>query len=89
MFNLMIGATDTNNYNANEWLIFVVASLLVMILLMNLLIAIISDTFEEVMSNIETSSYMQLCEIVLEQEMFYSYFNTASDHFCHDHQDNP
>jgi hypothetical protein len=66
MFNLMIGASDTSGYDPNEWAIFIVAALLIMVLLMNLLIAIISDTFEEVMANITTSSYLQLCDIILE-----------------------
>jgi hypothetical protein len=44
----------------------VIAALLIMVLMMNLLIAIISDKYEAVMSNIDTSSYLQLCEIILE-----------------------
>ena len=63
---MMIGQTDTSQYNTNEWFIFVIAALLIMVLMMNLLIAIISDKYEAVMSNIDTSSYLQLCEIILE-----------------------
>ncbi len=56
-----------------------VATFFMMIVMMNLLIAIISDTFERVMSEIEASQYQQQCDLVLEMEFMFVFFNWANN----------
>lgn len=57
-YRMMFGDFDTERLNANSWAVFLVSSTLMTIVMMNLLIAIISDTFTNVMENIEPSSYL-------------------------------
>ena len=51
-YRTMFGDFDVDGFSTNEWLVFVLASLIVSIVMMNLLIAIISDEFALVMSSI-------------------------------------
>jgi len=49
-------------------LYFLICAVLVTLVMMNLLIAIIGDTFNSVMENIERSGNYQLCKIIFELE---------------------
>ena len=45
---LSLGEFDIDNLGVLSWIFFVVATLVVLIVMMNLLISIVSDTFEQV-----------------------------------------
>jgi len=66
VYRLMLGDFDVGKYKSNTWAVFGVASVLMSVIMINLLIAIISDQFDMVMADIQASSYKQLCEILLE-----------------------
>ena len=54
---LMYGDFDTENYNGQLWVYFVVASTMMPLILLNMLIAIMSDTYARVMGEIVPSDY--------------------------------
>lgn len=62
----------SDDSSSNDWIFFIICSFFTTIVMMNLLIAIVSDKFEQVMSNIVPSQYRQLCELIHEQEIFIS-----------------
>ena len=51
-----------------QWIVFIVATIFLPLMLLNLLIAIISDTFDRVYSNRIASDYKELANLILEQE---------------------
>ena len=57
-------------YVLNEWIYFATFTFFITVVLMNLLIAIIGDTYVRVMATKEMSQNAQLCDIVLEFETF-------------------
>lgn len=58
------GTFDTTGYDPFTWFIFFVASVLELIILLNLLIAIISDSFANVQSNAVKFTYKQRAETI-------------------------
>ena len=70
-YRTMFGDFETDDYTGCDWLFFGIGSFLMTVVMMNLLIAIIGDEFEKVMTSIVTSQYKQLCDLVLELETFY------------------
>mmetsp|Transcript_47197 Transcript_47197/g.34502 ORF Transcript_47197/g.34502 Transcript_47197/m.34502 type:complete len:162 (+) Transcript_47197:3124-3609(+) len=67
-YDLMYGNFDTENYNIAGWIIFYFASILMTLVMLNMLIAIMSDTYARVMSEIIPSDYYELTTLILEQE---------------------
>ena len=57
-----------DDYGVFEWTFFVVSTLIVPLVMMNLLIAIISDSFERVYSNKLSYDFQVKCSLVLETE---------------------
>ena len=51
-FNLVLGEFDTDNFGENDiwlvWTIFIIASILLIVVLLNLLIAIIGDSYSDI-----------------------------------------
>jgi transient receptor potential cation channel subfamily V protein 6 len=70
------GDFDTDNFDFRDeilaYIIWIFATLLVMLILLNLLIAIISDTFEKVMENIENNLLKEIVQIMVENEYLIS-----------------
>ena len=64
----MFGEFDTEDYRKSDWILFVISSFLMPLVMLNMLIAIMSDTYSRVMSEIIPSDYMELNEMILEQE---------------------
>ena len=65
---LAYGDFDTEEMKDAVWIVFLGATVLLPLLMLNLLIAIISDTFERVYSNRVASDYKEKAAIVLEFE---------------------
>jgi hypothetical protein len=61
---------EVDDYNDNYWIFFCGFTFFITVVLMNLLIAIIGDTYVQVMADISKSQNAQLCDIVLEFETF-------------------
>jgi len=61
---------NLDRYDINYWLFFFGFTFFITIVLMNLLIAIIGDTYIHVMAEVEKSQNAQLVDIVLEFETF-------------------
>ena len=66
----MFGYCETDDYDGYYWDLFATGSFLMTIVMMNLLIAIIGDKFEQVMTSIVPSQYTQLYDIVLDLKTF-------------------
>lgn len=49
---LMYGDFDTENYDGASWFLFICASIFMPLVMLNLLIAIMSDTYERVTSGL-------------------------------------
>lgn len=62
----MFGDFGADGFDSHDWGFFTVSSFATTIVMMNLLIAIISDRFEQVMNKIQISQYKELCEVILE-----------------------
>ena len=67
---VLFGDFATKNYDETDWNYFYICSLMSTLLMMNLLIAIISDTYERMMNEKEKLDYFQLCLLVEELERF-------------------
>ena len=70
----MFGEFDTEEYGTMEWVLFGIATVLLPLLMMNLLIAIISDTFARVHLNRIESDYKEKALLLreLENMMFWN-----------------
>lgn len=66
---LNFGNFDTENYNKLEWLFFLLVTVFNPIIMLNLLISIMSDTYSRVKQDFETADLLGLCYLVLEIEL--------------------
>lgn len=64
----MFGDFDTDNYTKAGWVLFSLAAGLLPLVMLNMLIAIMSDTYGRVMNDIIPSDYSELNNLILEQE---------------------
>jgi len=67
-----LGDFDTDNFETpNEelvWIIFMLCSLLILIILLNMLIAIMGDTFDKVTERTEQSKFKEISQMISENE---------------------
>lgn len=74
-FIFNIGQVDVSKNNGVlDWLIFGLAAILNLIILLNMIIAIMGETFSRVRENIELADCLEITEMVLEVETSF-YFN--------------
>ena len=59
---------DTTTITASGWILFIISSTLMSLIMLNMLIAIMSDTYARVMSEIIPSDFNELNSMILEQE---------------------
>lgn len=64
----MQGDFDITSYSTLEWMFFILACILMPILLFNMLIAIMRDTFDRVQGIIHMIDYKEKCELITELE---------------------
>jgi len=67
-YRLMYGDFDVDNLDTSGWILFVMGSCLMTLVMLNMLIAIMSDTYARVMSEIVPFDYFELNNLILEQE---------------------
>ena len=65
-YRLMYGDFNVEDISIAGQILFVIASALITLVMMNLLIAIISDTFNRVISENVPLDYLELCKMILE-----------------------
>ena len=63
-YNLMLGDWDTGNFDWFSWMLFITASMLEMVIMLNLLIAIISATFERVTAEQISYTYSERVSLI-------------------------
>lgn len=69
-YRLMFGDFDLQDDISNSgWILFVVSSCLMTLVMLNMLIAIMSDTYARVMGDIVPSDYAELNDMILEEEL--------------------
>ncbi|CDW74119.1 wd-40 repeat protein [Stylonychia lemnae] len=69
-YKLIFGDFDLLQEDASNssWLVFIVSSSFITLIMMNLLIAIMSDTYDRVMTDIASTDGWELNQMILEQE---------------------
>jgi hypothetical protein len=65
-YGLMYGDFSTDDYENAGWILFIIASILMTLIMLNMLIAIMSDTYARVMGEIIPSDFKELNNMILE-----------------------
>ena len=68
VYLLCFGEFSVDNYDGQDYTIFIMATILLQLIMLNLLIAIMSDTFARVMDEIEETDGMALNNLILDVE---------------------
>jgi hypothetical protein len=68
VYLLCFGEYSVDNYEGQDYTIFIMATILLQLIMLNLLIAIMSDTFARVMDEIEETDGMALNNLILDVE---------------------
>lgn len=66
VYRLAYGDFNVDDYNTPEWILFVVATVFIPLIMFNMLIAIMSDTFERVSNSMESTDGRELNSLILE-----------------------
>jgi hypothetical protein len=72
------------SYNVAEWLLFILATIVIPLIMLNLLIAIMSDTYERVTTGMVEADGKELNSLILEQESI-MFWNKNVDEKSHLH----
>lgn len=68
MYRLDYGDFDTDNYTASQWSLFIFASVLNPLIMLNLLIAIMGDTYDRVQNSFLVANMHEIADVILEYE---------------------
>ena len=66
MFLLMYGDFSVDDYDYSMWVLFVVSAIFMPLVMLNMLIAIMSDTYERVTSGMIEADGKELNSLILE-----------------------
>ena len=80
---LNLGEYNHEGYTSIEWMIFFMASGVNLIFMLNMLIAIMSETFSTVRANSEIANFIELTGMILEVEITIAKNSTRRDHFTY------
>lgn len=76
-FRLLLGDFDTKNFGDENilviWLMFIAASIFLIVVLLNLLISIISESYSKIQLNAKNSMYKELASLIYDNYFFTSY----------------
>ena len=67
-YRIMFGDFDTDDYNLAAWTFFIISSCMMTLIMLNMLIAIMGDTYGRVMGTIIPSDFQELNNMILEME---------------------
>lgn len=65
-YRLMFGDFNVDDYSVAQWILFIIASTFLPLVMLNMLIAIMSDTYARVMGEVVPSDYYELTKLILE-----------------------
>lgn len=73
VYLLVFGEFTFDNFESEKnqtgrWFVFIIATILLQLIMLNLLIAIMSDTYEKVMAEIDISDGLELNNLILDAE---------------------
>ena len=75
-YKMGLGDFDTDNFGTRDeevlWIFFILNSIIVLIVLLNLLIAIMGDTFDKVQETQVSSIFKERASMILENEFIFS-----------------
>ena len=78
-YKMGLGDFDTDNFGTRDeevlWVFFILNSIIVLIVLLNLLIAIMGDTFDKVQETQVSSIFKERASMILENEFIFSRIN--------------
>jgi len=82
IFLLMYGDFSVDDYSTSMWILFCIASIFMPLVMLNLLIAIMSDTYERVTNGMVEADGKELNALIIEQEqiMFWNRDKKESSH---------
>jgi len=66
IYMLMYGEYNVDDYGRPEWLLFALATVIMPLLMLNMLIAIMSDTYERVTNGMVEADGKELNSLILE-----------------------
>jgi len=72
-YTLNLGGINTDGYDSMDWVIFGLSTLVNPIVMLNLLIAILGDSFNDVQDNQEIADKKELASIILDIELLMSW----------------
>jgi hypothetical protein len=70
VYLITFGEYSYDEYKLDKWSLFIFSTILLSLIMLNLLIAIMSDTFEKVMSEVEESDGLELNALIIDAELF-------------------
>jgi WD40 repeat protein len=86
-WRIALGDFDTDKYNTYEWVVFVLGSMLNTMVMLNLIIAIMGDTYDRVQAGMEVADAKELTLLIIEIEsiMFWQRINREAKylHYCY------
>jgi hypothetical protein len=65
-YRLMFGDFSPDTYSLSNWILFVISSTFLPLVMLNMLIAIMSDTYARVMGEVVPSDFFELTKMILE-----------------------
>lgn len=78
-FRLLLGDFETNKFGDDHlvlvWILFMLASVFLIVVLLNLLISIISESYSRIQLNAKNSMYKELASLIYD-----NYFLTSYEH---------
>ena len=69
-----LGDWDTSNFSSIRWVTFTCYTVVLTVIMMNLLIAVLSDTFANFQVNSEVYNLREVLELVIEYNSIFRYF---------------
>jgi len=68
MYNLVLGNFDTSSYGSVLWILFIMGSFFLTILMLNMLIAVMADTYSRMQDSARENSYLQWAKVITEMD---------------------
>jgi uncharacterized protein YqgV (UPF0045/DUF77 family) len=67
-FQLNLGDFDPDKYSVGQYIVFIIAAIMNLIIMLNLLISILGDSYEKVQFTMIETDYEQMTEVIIEME---------------------
>jgi hypothetical protein len=70
MYLVTFGDYSVEEYNSFMWILFILSTIILSLIMLNLLIAIMSDSYDRVIDQIEETDGKELNDLILEAESY-------------------